>query len=44
MNIGIEQNFQVKSFTVGNLDHDLPLGLTGKRTNIETVTTFQDLL
>lgn len=43
MNIGMDQNFQVKSFMVGNLHRNLPLGLTGKRTNIETVTTFQNL-
>lgn len=44
MNIGMEQNFQVKSFTVGNSYRNLPLGQTGKRTNTETVTTFQNLL
>lgn len=44
MNIGIEQNFEVKSFTVENSHHTLPLGLTGKKTNVETMTTFQDLL
>lgn len=44
MNIRMEQNFQVKSFTVGNSYCNLPLGLIDKRTNIETVTTFQNLL